>query len=126
MGVLFFICVDVHPELTELIAWLKANGDNVSAGTAGAGSASHVSGVYFQNLTDTKFQFIPYRGTGPAMQDLFAGRIDLMFDQAANTLPQVRTGKTRAYAVTAKSRLAAAPEIPTVDEAGVPGLYIAV
>ncbi len=113
-------------DLKELIAWLKANQDQVSAGTAGVGSASHVGGIYFQNLTGMRFLFVPYRGTGPAIQDLIAGHIDLMFDQAANSLPFVRGGKIRAYAVTAKTRLAAAPEILTVDEAGLPGLYIAI
>jgi tripartite-type tricarboxylate transporter receptor subunit TctC len=113
-------------DLKELIAWVKANQDHVSAGTAGVGSASHVGGIYFQNLTGTKFQFVPYRGTGPAIQDLMGGHIDLMFDQAANSLPHVRGGKIKAYAVTSATRLAAAPEIPTVDEAGVPGLHIAV
>jgi tripartite-type tricarboxylate transporter receptor subunit TctC len=112
--------------MTELIAWAKANQDKLAVGTAGAGSASHVSGVYFQNTLGARFQFVPYRGTAPAMQDLVAGQIDLMFDQAANSLPQVRNGKIRAYAVTAKSRIASAPDIPTVDEAGLPGLYIAV
>jgi tripartite-type tricarboxylate transporter receptor subunit TctC len=113
-------------DLKELLAWLKANQDQVSAGTAGVGSASHIGGIYFQNLTGTRFQFVPYRGTAPAIQDLMAGHIDLMFDQAANSLPFVRGGKIRAYAVTARTRLAAAPEIPTVDEAGLSGLYIAV
>ena len=113
-------------DLKELIAWVKANQAQLSAGTAGVGSASHVGGVYFQNLTGTKFQFVPYRGTAPAIQDLIAGHIELMFDQAANSLPFVRSGKIKAYAVTAKTRLAAAPEIPTVDEAGLPGLYISV
>ena len=112
--------------LKELIAWLKANPDKASQGTAGAGSASHVSGVYFQKDTGTRFQFVPYRGTGPAMQDLVAGQIDLMFDQAANSLPQVRDGNVKAFAVTAKSRLPSAPDIPTVDEAGVPGFYISI
>src|SRR5882757_2710429 len=112
--------------LNELIEWLKANPDKASQGTAGAGSASHVSGVYFQKATDTRFQFVPYRGTAPAMQDLVAGQIDLMFDQAANSLPQVRNGNVRAFAVTAKSRLLSAPDIPTVDEAGMPGFYISV
>jgi tripartite-type tricarboxylate transporter receptor subunit TctC len=110
----------------ELIAWAKANQDKMSVGTAGAGSASHVSGVYFQNTIGARFQFVPYRGAAPALQDIMAGQVDLMFDQAANSLPQVRGGKIRAYAVTAKSRLAAAPEIPTVDEAGLPEFYIAV
>jgi tripartite-type tricarboxylate transporter receptor subunit TctC len=112
--------------LKELIAWAKANQDKLSVGTAGAGSASHVSGVYFQNTLGARFQFIPYRGAAPAMQDVVAGQVDLMFDQAANSLPQVRGGKVRAYAVTAKTRLASAPDIPTVDEAGLPEFYIAV
>ena len=112
--------------LKELIAWLKANPDKASQGTAGAGSASHVAGVYFQRDTGTRFQFVPYRGTGPAMQDLVAGQIDLMFDQAANSLPQVRNGNVKAFAVTAKTRLPSAPDIPTVDEAGLPGFYISV
>ena len=112
--------------LKELIDWLKANPDKASQGTAGAGSASHVSGVYFQRTTGTSFQFVPYRGTGPAMQDLVAGQIDLMFDQAANSLPQVRNGNIKAFAVTAKSRLASAPDVPTMDEAGLPGFYISV
>jgi len=112
--------------LKELVAWVKANSDKVSAGTAGIGAASHVGGIYFQNLIGAKMQFIPYRGTAPALQALMGGQIDLMLDQASNSLPQVRSGKIRAYAVTAKSRLPAAPEIPTVDEAGLPGLYIAI
>ena len=112
--------------LTELIAWLKANPDKASVGTAGVGSGSHMGGVYFQNATGTKVQYIPYKGTGPAMQDLLAGRLDFMVDQASNSLPQVRAGKIKAYAVTAKTRLSAAPDIPTVDEAGLPGLYVSV
>ena len=112
--------------LKELVAWVKANGDKVSAGTAGVGAASHVGGIYFQNLIGARLEFIPYRGTAPALQALMAGQIDLMFDQASNSLPQVRGGKIRAYAVTAKTRLPAAPDIPTVDEAGLPGLYIAI
>ena len=112
--------------LTELIAWVKANQDKMSVGTAGVGSASHVGGIYFQNIIGAKLLFVPYRGTAPAMQDLMAGQIDLMLDQAANSLPWVRSGKIRAYAVTSKKRIAAAPDVPTVDEAGLPGLYIAV
>jgi len=113
-------------DLRELVTWVKANSDKVTAGTAGLGAASHVTGVYFQNSTGAKLQFIPYKGTGPALQDLMAGHIDIMFDQASNSLPFARSGKLRAYAVTAKTRLPAAPDIPTVDEAGLPGLYIAV
>jgi tripartite-type tricarboxylate transporter receptor subunit TctC len=112
--------------LKELIAWLKANESKVSAGTAGPGSASHVAGVYFQNITGTHFPFVPYRGTGPALNDLLAGQIDLIVDQTSNSMAQVKAGGIKAYAVTAKTRLPAAPDIPTVDEAGVPGLYISV
>ncbi len=113
-------------DLKDLVAWLKANPDKASQGTAGAGSAAHISGAYFQAVTGTRFQFVPYRGAAPAMQDLLAGQIDLMFDQVGNALPQVRAGKIKAYAVTAKTRLAATPDIPTVDEAGLPGFYISV
>ncbi len=113
-------------DLQELVAWLKANSAKATQGTAGHGSASHVSGVYLQSITGARFQFVPYRGAGPAMQDLVAGQIDLMVDQAANSLPQVRAGTIKAFAVTEKTRLAAAPEIPTVDEAGVPGLHISI
>jgi tripartite-type tricarboxylate transporter receptor subunit TctC len=113
-------------DLKELIAWLKANSNKATQGTAGAGSASHVAGVFFQQVTGTQFQFVPYRGAAPIMQDLLAGQIDLTFDQAANSLPQVRAGKIRAYAVTAKTRLNSAPDIPTTDEAGLPNFYISV
>lgn len=113
-------------DLKELIAWLKTNPGKASLGTAGVGSGSHMGGLNFQTATGTEFQYIPYRGTGPALQDLIGGHIQFMVDQASNSLPQVRSGKIRAYAVTAKSRLAAAPDIPTVDEAGLPGLYISV
>jgi tripartite-type tricarboxylate transporter receptor subunit TctC len=113
-------------DLREFIAWLKANEATVSAGTAGAGSASHVGEVYFQKVTGTRFVLIPYRGTGPALNDLVSGQIDLIVDQASNSMNQVRAGAIKAYAVTARARLPSAPEIPTVDEAGAPGLYISV
>jgi tripartite-type tricarboxylate transporter receptor subunit TctC len=113
-------------DLTELIAWIRGNQDRISAGTAGPGSATHVSGVYFQKLTDTRYTLVPYRGTGPALQDLVAGQIDLIVDQATNSLPHVRTGAIKAYAVTAKSRLVSAPDIPTVDEAGLPGFHVSI
>jgi len=112
--------------LSEFVAWIKANEGKVSAGTAGAGSATHVAGVYFQNVTGTRFQFVPYRGTGPALQDLVAGQIDFIVDQASNSLQHVRDGKIRAYAVTASARLPSAPDIPTVAEAGLPSLDISV
>ena len=113
-------------DLNEFVGWIKANEGKVSAGTAGAGSATHVAGVYFQNVTGTRFQFVPYRGTGPALQDLVAGQIDFIVDQASNSLQHVRDGKIRAYAVTASARLPSAPDIPPVAEAGLPSLDISV
>jgi tripartite-type tricarboxylate transporter receptor subunit TctC len=110
-------------DLKELIAWVKASPRPVSAGTPGVGSIPHVAGILFENLTSTKLQFVPYRGAAPALQDLIAGQIDIMFDQAWNSLAQVRAGTIRAYAVTAPARLASAPDIPSVDEAGLPGLH---
>lgn len=110
-------------DLRELIGWIKAHPLSVVQGTTGAGSAPHVAGVLLQNLTGTTYRFVPYRGGAPAMQDLIAGHIDLMITQAASGLQQVRDGKIRAYAVTAATRIAAAPEIATVDEMGLPGLH---
>jgi tripartite-type tricarboxylate transporter receptor subunit TctC len=123
---LFIIARKAMParDLTELLAWLKANPDKATQGTAGTGGASHLAGVFFQKATGTRFQFVPYRGSAPAMQDLLAGQIDMMIDLAASATPQVRAGNVKAYAVTAKSRLAAAPDVPTVDEAGLPGYYV--
>jgi tripartite-type tricarboxylate transporter receptor subunit TctC len=82
-----------------------------------------VFGIFFQTVTGTRFPFVPYRGSGPAMQDMVAGQIDLMLDQTPNALPLVRSGLIKAYAVTAKARLASAPDVPTVDEAGLPGFH---
>jgi tripartite-type tricarboxylate transporter receptor subunit TctC len=110
--------------LSELIAWLKANPGKASQGTSGVGSANHLGGLYFQKATGTSFQFIPYRGLAPAMQDLVGGRIDIMFDSPSTSLPQVEGKTIKGYAVTAKKRLPAAPDIPTVDEAGLPGFYV--
>ena len=112
--------------LKELIAWIKASRGGVNVGTAGAGSGTHISGVYFQNAIGASLQFIPYKGSGPAMQDLIGGQIDMMVDQISNSMPQVRGGKIKAYAVTARTRSAAAPDIPTVDETGLPGFYISI
>jgi tripartite-type tricarboxylate transporter receptor subunit TctC len=111
-------------DLPELIAWLKANPGKASEGTTGLGGSSYVAGIYFQKETGTRFQSVPYRGSALIMQDLLAGRIDLMIDYAANSLPQIGFGTIKAYAVTAPSRLPAAPDIPTVDEAGLPGFYV--
>jgi tripartite-type tricarboxylate transporter receptor subunit TctC len=109
--------------LTELVAWIKAN-PSATIGTAGVGSGSHISGVYFQTLTGTHLQFVPYRGTDPALLDLMAGRIDMMFDQVSEAVQRVHDNQIKAFAVTAKTRLKALPDIPTVDEAGLQGLYI--
>jgi tripartite-type tricarboxylate transporter receptor subunit TctC len=110
-------------DLKQLIGWLKANPNKATAGTAGVGSTSHISGVNFQKLTGTQFRFVPYRGLGPALQDVVGGQIDILFDLAANSVPQVRSGGVKALAVTAKNRLPSAPDVPTVDEAGLPGFY---
>ena len=110
--------------LQELVAWLKANPDKASQGTVGIGSPGHVLGVLFQNTTGTRFQFLHYRGSGPAMQDLVAGVFDIMIEPPTASMPQVNAGTIKAYAVSAGRRLAIAPDIPTVDEAGLPGLYM--
>jgi tripartite-type tricarboxylate transporter receptor subunit TctC len=108
--------------LLELVAWLKAN--NASASTVGTASPARFCGMFFQQATGTNFQFVPYRGGAPALQDLLAGNIDLNCDLAANSLAQWRNGNIKAYAVMAKTRWFAAPDIPTTDEAGVPGVYV--
>ena len=113
-------------DLQGLIAWLKANPDKASAGTGGTGGVAHVAGLFFQKETGTRFQFVPYRGTNLALQDLVSGNIDLLFDQAASALPNAHAGTVKTYAVTAKTRLGSAPDIPTVDEAGLAGFYISV
>jgi tripartite-type tricarboxylate transporter receptor subunit TctC len=109
----------------ELIAWLKANPNTASQGTGGSGSGSHVIGIYFQSLTGAKYQFVPYRqGTAGQTQDLLSGQIQMMFDQPSNAVPHVRSGRIKAHAVLANNRLPMAPDIPTVDEAGLPGFYV--
>jgi tripartite-type tricarboxylate transporter receptor subunit TctC len=109
--------------LKDLIAWARANPGKVTLGNAGIGSPGHVSGVFFQNAIGGQFQFIPYRSAGPASQDLLAGNIDLMMDTAATSGPHVRNGLLKAYAMTANKRSSAMPDVPTVDEAGMPGFY---
>ena len=109
--------------LKELVAWLKDH-PGATIGTAGVGSGSHISGVYFQNFAGTHLQYVPYRGTDPALIDLMAGRIDMMFDQVSEASQKLQARQIKAYAVTAKNRLPSLPDIPTVDEAGMPGLYI--
>jgi tripartite-type tricarboxylate transporter receptor subunit TctC len=111
-------------DLNGLIAWLKANPDKASQGTQGVGSVGHIGGLLFQDVTHTRYQFVPYRGSAPAMQDLVSGQIDMIFDSPVVTLPKVWAGSIKAYAVTAKKRLAAAPNIPTTHEAGLLGFYV--
>jgi tripartite-type tricarboxylate transporter receptor subunit TctC len=113
-------------DLKELVAWTKANGDKVSFGTAGPGSPSHVTGVYFNQLTGSNAKAIHYKGAAPAMTDVISGQIDIYFDQAVTAVPNSKAGRVKPYAVTANKRIAAAPEIPTVDEAGLPGLYMSI
>jgi tripartite-type tricarboxylate transporter receptor subunit TctC len=110
--------------LTELLAWLKSRPTPPTAGTAGAGSGSHIAGLYFENVSGIKLQYVPYRGTAPALTDLVAGQIDIIVDQTSNSISQVRGGNIRAYAVTADKRVASAPDIPTTDEAGLPGFHM--
>lgn len=109
--------------LTELITWLKANTDKASQGNSGVGTPSHVGGIFFQNAVGARWQMVPYRSAGLSMQDLVAGNIDVMLDTPAVSMPQVRSGNIKAYAVTAKNRNSVAPDVPTTDEAGLPGFY---
>jgi tripartite-type tricarboxylate transporter receptor subunit TctC len=111
-------------DLKELIAWLKTNQGKAAAGIVGTGSGGHICGLSFQNATGTRYQFVPYRGGAPAMHDLVAGHIDFMCDMAANSLPQVRSGGIKPIAVMSRTRWFAAPEVPTAEEMGVPGLAI--
>ena len=110
-------------DLKGLITWLRANPGKASAGTQGAGGSSQIGGIFFQNATSTRFQFVPYRGGAPAIQDLVAGQIDLMIAAAGDASAQVRAGTIKAYAVMANRRLAVLPGVPTVDEAGLNGAY---
>jgi tripartite-type tricarboxylate transporter receptor subunit TctC len=110
--------------LQELLAWLKAQPAPPIAGTAGAGSGSHIAGLYFESVTGIKLQYVPYRGTAPALTDLVAGQIDIIVDQLSNSIAQIRAGTIRAYAVTDNKRVETASEIPTADEAGLPGFHM--
>ena len=115
---------DLPPKnLTELIAWLKQNSAKATAGTVGVGGASDITGAYFQQVTGTRFQFVPYRGSAPLNQDLVASQIDFNLGMAAASYPLVQSGQIKAYAMMTKARWWAAPEVPTMEEAGVPGLY---
>ena len=106
--------------LQELVTYLKANPDKISATSVGTASLARFCGMFFQKQTGTSFQFVPYRGGAAALQDLVGGQIDLSCDLAANSLSQLRDGNIKAYAVMSKTYWFAAPEVPTADEAGVP------
>jgi tripartite-type tricarboxylate transporter receptor subunit TctC len=110
-------------DLKGLIAWLKANPDKASVGIAGVGATGQLAGISFQKLTGTKFQFVPYRGNAPAMQDLLAGQIDFMIEPSSNFKSLVAAGSVKPFAVTGRTRLAASSNIPTADEAGLPGFF---
>lgn len=112
--------------LKDLVAWIKANEGKALMGTGGIGGASHMAAIYFGNSIGTKFNYVPYKGGAPALQALLGGEIDLYVTQISNVAGQIKAGKVRAYAVMAPSRQAAAPEVPTVDEAGLPGLHTAI
>jgi tripartite-type tricarboxylate transporter receptor subunit TctC len=112
--------------LKELIAWLKANPGKATAGIPGAGSTGNLAGISFQKVTGTSFRFIPYRGDGPAVQDLVGGQIDMMIEPSSNFVAQVQAGTVKALAVTAKTRHPGMPQVPTVDEAGLPGFYVSI
>ena len=105
-------------DIKDLIAWLKANPDKATAGTVGAAGGAQVASIYFQKETGTTFRFVPYRGGGPAIQDMAAGQLDVMLDQAANALGPVRAGTVKAYAVMSKTRWQALPDVPSADEVG--------
>jgi tripartite-type tricarboxylate transporter receptor subunit TctC len=110
--------------LKELLEWLKSRPTPPTAGTAGAGSGSHIAGLYFEKVAGIQLQYVPYRGTAPALNDLVAGQIDIIVDQTSNSISQVRAGNIRAYAVTDDKRVASAPDVPTVDEAGLSGFHM--
>jgi tripartite-type tricarboxylate transporter receptor subunit TctC len=112
-------------DLKEFIAWMRANPGKASLGHTGPGNPAHIAGILFQKLTDTRLQDVAYRTAGQAMQDVIAGHIDMMMTSPSIALAPAQAGSVKAYAVTAANRLAAAPDIPTVDEAGLPGFYAA-
>ena len=110
--------------LQELIAWLKTNSQKATQGTQGIGAIGHIGGVAFQALTGTKYQFVPYRGGAPMMQDLLAGQVDIVIDTPTLSIPQIQSGAIKGFAIMSKSRLAPVPNVPSVDEAGAHGLYL--
>jgi tripartite-type tricarboxylate transporter receptor subunit TctC len=108
----------------EFVAYVKANPGKVNYASQGVGTTSHLTAELFNTLAGAKIVHVPYRGTGPALNDLMAGQIDIMIDQTSNSINQIRAGKIRAYAVTDQKRVPTAADIPTVDEAGLPGFYM--
>jgi tripartite-type tricarboxylate transporter receptor subunit TctC len=110
--------------LQELLAWMKAKPEPVTVGTAGAGSGSHIAGLALESAAGIKLQYVPYRGTAPALNDLVAGQIDIIVDQLSNSINQVKAGNIRGYAVTDTKRAEQVPDIPTTDEAGLPGFHM--
>jgi tripartite-type tricarboxylate transporter receptor subunit TctC len=110
-------------DLKGLIAWLKANPDKASVGVAGVGATGHLTGISVQKETGAKFQFVPYRGNGPAMQDLLAEQIDFMIEPASNFKSLLAAGSVKPFAITGRTRLPSSPNIPTADEAGMPGFF---
>jgi tripartite-type tricarboxylate transporter receptor subunit TctC len=110
-------------DLDGFIAWLKAGSGKATAGTVGVGGPTDIAGVLFQKETGTQFQSVPYRGGAPLLQDLLGGQIDFAFGQAATYLAHLRAGELKAFAVLAPKRWWAAPQVPTLDELGVPGIY---
>ena len=111
-------------DLNGLIAWLRANPNKATQGTAGVAAVEHIAGLLLQKQTGTRFRQVPYRGLAPAMQDLVGEQIDLLLADATTALSHIEAGRIKAYAVAGKARLTAAPNIPTVDEAGLPGFYV--
>jgi len=112
--------------LQELIAYVKANKDKVTYANAGLGAASHLSGMLFMSAIETALTTIPYKGTGPAMNDLMGGQVDFMIDQTTNTTSQIKGGKIKVYGVTTKTRVPSLPDVPTMHEAGLPNFEVAV
>lgn len=113
-------------DMKEFLSYVKANKDKVTYANAGVGSASHLCGMLFMTAIGTDLTTVPYKGTGPAMNDLLGGQVDFMCDQTTNTTSQIKSGKIKAYAVTTKNRLASMPNLPTLNESGLPGFEVAV
>ena len=112
--------------LKEMIAYLKANKEKINMANAGVGSASHLCGMLFQTALATDFTTVPYKGTGPAMNDLLGGQVDFMCDQTTNNASQIKAGKVKAYAITTAQRVPALPDLPTMSEAGMPDFTVTI